>query len=83
MFRTSKNQLRRQMSNKSFCIGMIPADGIGREVIPAAQSVLQAVGNFQFIHLDAGFEHFSKTGVALPEETVNRLKTECDGALFG
>lgn len=38
---------------------------------------------FNFIDLDAGWDHFQKTGTALPEETVQRLKAECDGALFG
>jgi len=38
---------------------------------------------FEFIHLDAGFEHFQKHGVALPEETLARLRGECQGALFG
>lgn len=33
--------------------------------------------------LEAGFETFQKTGKALPEETVERLRGECDGALFG
>ncbi|RUP46504.1 hypothetical protein BC936DRAFT_146886 [Jimgerdemannia flammicorona] len=68
-------------------IGLIPADGIGREVIPAAQRVLASLGTgapkFEFVHLDAGFEHFQKTGVALPPETLVRLREECDGALFG
>jgi homoisocitrate dehydrogenase len=69
---------------KPLTIGLIPADGIGREVIPAAKKVLEAcVGNLRFLDLDAGFEYFQKTGVALPDETVNALKTKCDGALFG
>lgn len=38
---------------------------------------------FSFVDLDAGFECFQKTGVALPEKTVETLKKECDGALFG
>ena len=42
-----------------------------------------APGKFKFINLDAGFELFQKTGVALPEETVKRIQNECDGALFG
>ena len=33
--------------------------------------------------LDAGFETFQKTGAALPDKTVETLKAECDGALFG
>ncbi|KAJ1562574.1 homoisocitrate dehydrogenase, partial [Nowakowskiella sp. JEL0078] len=72
-------------TKSSFTIGLIPADGIGREVIPAAAAVLEAVnpGKFKFIDLEAGFELFQKTGVALPDETVTRLKNECDGAMFG
>ncbi|KAI8810219.1 hypothetical protein BJ742DRAFT_867806 [Cladochytrium replicatum] len=71
--------------SKKLTIGLIPADGIGREVIPAAAEVLEKVspGHFEFIHLEAGFEHFKKTGVALPDETVDVLKTKCAGALFG
>jgi homoisocitrate dehydrogenase len=38
---------------------------------------------FSFTHLDAGFETFKKEGVALPDKTVETLKKECDGALFG
>jgi homoisocitrate dehydrogenase len=69
-------------------IGLIPGDGIGREVIPAGRQVLESLPKedglaFEFADLDAGFEHFKETGVALPEETVSRLKDECDGALFG
>ncbi|KAI9343899.1 Isopropylmalate dehydrogenase-like domain-containing protein [Zopfochytrium polystomum] len=74
-------------SAQSLTIGMIPADGIGREVIPAAQQVLEAALSSKrpsFVHLDAGFELFQKTGVALPEKTVEALKSgEIDGAMFG
>jgi homoisocitrate dehydrogenase len=38
---------------------------------------------FSFIDLEAGFETFEKTGAALPDKTVETLKKECDGALFG
>ncbi|KAF8951327.1 homoisocitrate dehydrogenase [Entomortierella lignicola] len=75
-------------SNK-VTIGLIPADGIGREVIPAARQVLESLPKsessprFEFIHLDAGFEYFQKHGVALPGETLDRLRGECQGALFG
>ena len=69
-------------------IGLIPGDGIGREVIPAGRRILEALPaslglKFSFVDLDAGFECFQKTGVALPEKTVETLKKECDGALFG
>lgn len=69
---------------KTLKIGLIPADGIGKEVIPAAQKVLEATNlKFDFIPLNGGFEHFTKSGTALPTETIDILKTECDGALFG
>ncbi|KAH7100618.1 hypothetical protein BKA62DRAFT_240263 [Auriculariales sp. MPI-PUGE-AT-0066] len=68
-------------------IGLIPADGIGREVIPAARDAILALGSdlpkTEFIHLDAGWDHFTRRGVALPDETVEALKQDCDGALFG
>lgn len=38
---------------------------------------------FSFVDLDAGFDTFKKTGNALPDKTVDILKKECDGALFG
>ncbi|CAI2163572.1 9028_t:CDS:2 [Funneliformis geosporum] len=83
--------IRRSLTTqaKKLTIGLIPADGIGREVIPAAQQVLEALPTehdsprFNFIHLDAGFEYFQKHGTALPEKTLDILKNECEGALFG
>lgn len=36
-----------------------------------------------FINLDAGFEHFQKTGVALPPATVEALRSDCTAAMFG
>lgn len=38
---------------------------------------------FDFVDLLAGFDHFKKTGTALPEDTVATLRGSCDGALFG
>lgn len=73
-------------ASKALKIGMMPADGIGREVLPVAQRVLSltpGAPKFEFIPLPAGFELFTKTGVALPEETIRCLKEECDGAMFG
>lgn len=67
---------------------MIPGDGIGKEVIPAGRQILEALPaslglKFEFVDLRAGFETFEQTGSALPDKTVDVLKTECDGALFG
>jgi len=68
--------------------GLIAGDGIGKEVIPAGRKLLEALPSslglkFSFVDLDAGFETFQKTGAALPDKTVEILKNECDGALFG
>lgn len=57
---------------------MIPA---GRRVLESLPSSLGL--NFSFADLDAGFDCFKSTGVALPDKTVDTLKAECDGALFG
>jgi homoisocitrate dehydrogenase len=64
-------------------IALIPGDGIGKEVVPAAQQVLEETGMpLHFIELEAGWETFQRTGNALPPETVEALRT-CHGALFG
>ena len=69
-------------------VGLIPGDGIGKEVIPAGRRILEALPasfglKFDFVDLKAGFETFEQTGSALPDKTVEVLKKECDGALFG
>lgn len=42
-----------------------------------------AIPQTQFVPLLAGWEEFNKNGKALPDETVQILKEECDGAMFG
>ncbi|KAJ7688475.1 mitochondrial NAD-homo-isocitrate dehydrogenase LysB [Mycena rosella] len=85
MFRTVRSMAT--SARKSLTIGLIPADGIGREVIPAAREAILAVQSelpeVKFIDLLAGWETFTRTGAALPRETVQILKDECDCALFG
>jgi homoisocitrate dehydrogenase len=64
-------------------IALIPGDGIGNEVIPAARRVLEMAGvEAEYIHLEAGFATFQRTGNALPPETLQAARS-CDGALFG
>ncbi|PWN90798.1 putative LYS12-homo-isocitrate dehydrogenase [Acaromyces ingoldii] len=73
-------------AGRALKLGMMPADGIGKEVLPCAARVLQSTPGapkFDFVTLPAGFEHFQKTGSALPDETVRVLREECDGAMFG
>lgn len=71
------------MASRKLRIAMIPGDGIGREVLPAAQQVLEAAGVVaEYVQLAAGFETFQRTGNALPPATLEAARA-CDGALFG
>jgi homoisocitrate dehydrogenase len=73
----------RMVSGQKWRIAIIPGDGIGREVVPAAQQVLEAAGvKAEYLQLDAGFATFQRTGNALPPATLEAART-CDGALFG
>jgi len=64
-------------------ICLIPGDGVGQEVIPAAAQVMRTVmSGLQFIEADAGWDCFLRTGSALPDATVDAVAA-ADGALFG
>lgn len=63
-------------------IAVIPGDGIGQEVTPAAVEVLDAVGDFEFVEADAGDQVQAQTGEALPQETYE-LAANADATLFG
>lgn len=64
-------------------ITFIPGDGIGREVIPAAQRVLETLDlPLEIRHAQAGFATFEQEGNSLPDKTL--LLCEQSGAvLFG
>ncbi|MGC8878201.1 MAG: isocitrate/isopropylmalate dehydrogenase family protein [Anaerolineae bacterium] len=58
------------MTTQEMHLCVIPGDGIGQEVIPAAVGVLQAVmPQVQLTFAEAGWETFQRTGNALPDET--------------
>jgi homoisocitrate dehydrogenase len=62
---------------------VLPGDGIGQEVIPAAVTVLQAViPDMEIITAAAGWECFTKYGTSLPEESLAAVRT-CSAGLFG
>lgn len=64
-------------------IVLLPGDGIGQEVIPAAAQVLAALGlELKFIEAPAGFAHFERTGDAIPDETLADVAA-AGVALFG
>ncbi|KAK7695612.1 homoisocitrate dehydrogenase [Cerrena zonata] len=45
MFRTPIRRALSTATRSSLKIGLIPADGIGKEVIPAAQKAIEALGS--------------------------------------
>ena len=64
-------------------IAVIPGDGIGQEVTPAAVEVLQALDiEFDFVEGDAGDATKAETGEALPQDT-RELARCADATLFG
>ena len=64
-------------------IAVIPGDGIGLEVTPAAVEVLEAVDvDFEFVEGDAGDAVKAETGEALPQETRD-LAADADATPFG
>ena len=64
-------------------IVVIPGDGIGSEVVPAARRVLEATGqDVSFTEARAGDAVEAETGEALPAETVDAVRA-ADATLFG
>jgi len=64
-------------------IAVIPGDGIGKEVMEATLHVLEAIDvDLHYSFADAGDEYAEKTGVALPQETIDVVK-ESQACLFG
>ena len=61
---------------------VVPGDGIGKEVVPAAVDVLKSLVDLEYVEAEAGDDTEAATGEALPAETY-RLATEADATLFG
>ena len=73
---------------KIYRIATIPGDGIGKEVIPAGQKVLEALAAadksfaFEFEHFDWGGDYYRQHGVMMPDDGLNALRNK-DAILFG
>lgn len=73
---------------KRYKVGIIPGDGIGRDVIRAATIVLEAVNDvaeefsLDFIRMDTGDEAVVKYGSPFPKETFEGIK-QTNAVLFG
>ncbi len=64
-------------------IAVISGDGIGKEVMEATLHILEVLDvDFNYKFADAGDEHAEKTGVALPQETIDIVK-DSQACLFG
>ncbi|MFA5595570.1 MAG: isocitrate/isopropylmalate dehydrogenase family protein [Trueperaceae bacterium] len=64
-------------------ICLIPGDGIGQEVIPAARRLLEATGlNLTFTEAEAGWATFERHGTSVPDATLEAVKA-ADATLAG
>ncbi|MGW5527085.1 tartrate dehydrogenase [Streptomyces xanthochromogenes] len=68
-------------------IALIPGDGIGAEVLPPAQRVLDAVGarhgfGFSYTSYDWSCERYVREGAMMPEDGLDHLRTK-DAILLG
>jgi homoisocitrate dehydrogenase len=62
---------------------VIPGDGIGQEVIPAAVRVLHAVvPGLTTVEAEAGWDCFQRRGASVPQETLDNIR-QCGAAIFG
>ena len=71
---------------KTYNIAVIPGDGIGKEITPEAQAVLEkateGVVEFNYTNFDLGAERYLKDGTILPDEDLELIKKQ-DAILLG
>ena len=72
---------------KHYQIACIPGDGIGKEVVPAGQTVLAAIAareGFQmtFTSFDWGGDYYRQHGVMMPADGLSAIR-HADAILFG
>lgn len=71
---------------QTYHVAVIPGDGIGKEIVPEAQAVLEKVtegrANFEYVDFDLGAERYLRDGAILPDEELERLKQQ-DAILLG
>jgi len=70
---------------KKYRIALLPGDGIGREVVPAAVKVLKAAtseSSLSFEPFDWGCDYYQRTGRMMAEDGLNQLRP-FDAILLG
>src|ERR1700733_5782630 len=70
-----------------FSIAVIPGDGVGKEVVPAALEVLETIGarfdtTFELHHFDWGAEYYFRNGRMMPADALEQLRP-MDAILLG
>jgi tartrate dehydrogenase/decarboxylase/D-malate dehydrogenase len=70
----------RQKTMSKHRIAVIPGDGIGNEVVPEGIRVLEAAGRrfgveFQFDEFPWSCEHYARTGLMMPEDGIEQIRT--------
>jgi tartrate dehydrogenase/decarboxylase/D-malate dehydrogenase len=71
----------------TYRIAVIPGDGIGKEVVPPAQRVLEQVGRshgfgFAWTEYDWSCERYARTGAMMPADGIDQLR-EHDQVFLG
>jgi 3-isopropylmalate dehydrogenase len=74
-------------SGKALKIAVMPGDGVGKEVVPAALRLLKVVAGRFNVRYDTtdypfGAEHYLATGITLPDSALKELGAH-DAILFG
>lgn len=71
---------------QTFNIAVIPGDGIGKEITPEAQAVMEKatedVAEFSYTHFDLGADRYLRDGVILTDEILDDIKKN-DAILLG
>jgi len=75
------------MTSRRFRIAVIPGDGIGKEVVPAAQGVLERAASsfglqFEWHELDWSCERYARSGSMMPDDGLDQLRV-FDAILLG
>jgi 3-isopropylmalate dehydrogenase len=73
--------------SRTYKIAVLPGDGIGREVVPEAIKVLEAVGkkygfSFAFREAIVGGAAIDRYGTPLPDESL-KIAKDSDAVLLG
>ncbi|KFI45791.1 3-isopropylmalate dehydrogenase [Bifidobacterium bohemicum] len=74
------------MNRQTYTIAVVPGDGIGKEITPVAQEVMEkateGMAGFKYVDFDLGAERYLRDGAVLPDEELERIK-QTDAILLG